>query len=60
MPCPFCPAPMSTPKPPREGGGRHAQRAHHDTHEQLRALLRLFVDAYNHARRLKTLHGLTP
>jgi transposase InsO family protein len=33
---------------------------HYDSHEQLRAHLQLFVDAYNHARRLKTLRGLTP
>ena len=36
------------------------KRYHYDTHEQLRAHLQLFVDAYNHARRLKTLRGLTP
>ena len=36
------------------------KRYHYDTHDQLRAHLRLFVDAYNHARRLKTLRGLTP
>jgi Integrase core domain len=37
------------------------KRCHHDSHGQLRAHLRLFVDAYNHARRLnKTLRGLTP
>ena len=33
---------------------------HYDTHDQLRAHLQLFVDAYNYARRLKTLRGLTP
>ncbi len=32
----------------------------YDSHEQLRGHLHLFVDAYNHARRLKTLRGLTP
>jgi hypothetical protein len=37
-----------------------AECYHYETHEQLRALLQLFVDAYNHARRLKTLRGLTP
>lgn len=37
-----------------------AKRYHYDTHEQLRAHLQLFVDAYNHARRLKNLRGLTP
>jgi transposase InsO family protein len=35
-------------------------RYHYDGHDQLRAHLGLFVDAYNHARRLKTLRGLTP
>ena len=36
------------------------KRCHYGSHDQLRAHLRLFVDAYNHARRLKTLRGLTP
>jgi hypothetical protein len=36
------------------------KRHHYDTHEQLRSHLQLFVDAYNHARRLKTIRGLTP
>jgi len=36
------------------------KRYHYDSHGQLRAHLQLFVDAYNHARRLKTLRGLTP
>ena len=36
------------------------KRHHYDTHDQLGVHLRLFVDAYNHARRLKTLRGLTP
>jgi len=36
------------------------KRYHYDGHDQLRAHLNLFVDAYNHARRLKTLRGLTP
>jgi transposase InsO family protein len=36
------------------------KRYHHDSHDQLSAHLQLFVDAYNHARRLKTLRGLTP
>jgi hypothetical protein len=35
------------------------KRYHYDSHEQLQAHLHLFVDAYNLARRLKTLHGLT-
>jgi transposase InsO family protein len=36
------------------------KRYHYDSHDQLREHLQLFVDAYNHARRLKTLRGLTP
>lgn len=35
------------------------KRYHDESHEQLRGHLELFVDAYNHARRLKTLKGLT-
>jgi len=33
---------------------------HYDNHEQLRSHLQAFMDAYNLARRLKTLKGLTP
>ena len=36
------------------------KRYHYDDHEQLRQHLDLFIDAYNHARRLKALKGLTP
>ena len=36
------------------------KRYHYDSHDQLRHHLQLFIDAYNHARRLKTLRGLTP
>ena len=36
------------------------RRFHYGTHDQLREHLQLFVDTYNHARRLKTLRGLTP
>jgi hypothetical protein len=36
------------------------KRYPYDTHDQLRAHLQLFMDAYNHAPRLKTLRGLTP
>lgn len=36
------------------------KRYHYDSHEQLSTHLQLFVDAYNHARRLKTLRRLTP
>ena len=30
------------------------------SHDELRQHLQLFIDAYNHGRRLKTLRGLTP
>jgi transposase InsO family protein len=36
------------------------QRYHYDSHEQLEHHLADFVAAYNFARRLKTLKGLTP
>ena len=36
------------------------ERYHYASHDQLREHLQLFVDAYNYARRLKTLRGLTP
>ena len=36
------------------------KRYHYDSHNQLRQHLQLFIDAYNHGRRLKTLRGLTP
>jgi hypothetical protein len=36
------------------------KRYHYDDQDQLRAHLHNFVDAYNFARRLKTLKGLTP
>ena len=35
------------------------KRFHYDTHEQLRQHLSDFIDAYNYARRVKTLRGLT-
>ena len=35
------------------------KRCFYETHNQLRAHLQNFVDAYNFARRLKTLSGLT-
>src|SRR5215210_747647 len=35
-------------------------RYHYDSHDQLRAHLQRFLEAYNYARRLKTLRGLTP
>jgi transposase InsO family protein len=36
------------------------KRYHCESHAQLKAHLELFLDAYNHARRLKTLKGRTP
>jgi transposase InsO family protein len=36
------------------------KRFHYDSHDQLRGHLADFMDAYNFARRLKTLGGLTP
>jgi hypothetical protein len=35
-------------------------RYHYDTHQQLRAHLAAFLDAYNFAKRLNTVGGLTP
>ena len=36
------------------------KRFHCDSHDQPRAHLAAFLDAYNFAKRLKTLQGLTP
>jgi transposase InsO family protein len=36
------------------------RRYHYETHDELRAHLSTFLEAYNFARRLKTLRGLTP
>jgi transposase InsO family protein len=36
------------------------RRYHYGSHDELRSHLALFLDAYNFARRLKTLKGLTP
>ena len=36
------------------------KRYHYDSHDQLRTHLADFMAAYNFARRLKTLSGLTP
>ena len=36
------------------------RRYYYDSHQQLREHLAAFVDAYNFAKRLKTLNGLTP
>lgn len=38
----------------------NVKRFHYDSHEQLRTHLEDFMAAYNFARRLKTLGGLTP
>ena len=36
------------------------KRYYYDTHDQLKSHLAAFEDAYNFAKRLKTLKGLTP
>ena len=36
------------------------RRYHYSTHQQFEAHLKAFLDAYNFAKRLKTLNGLTP
>ncbi|MEM9431899.1 MAG: IS481 family transposase, partial [Pseudomonadota bacterium] len=36
------------------------RRSHSDSHDQLRSHFTDFLDAYNFARRLNTLSGLTP
>ena len=36
------------------------RRCHYASHDELRGHLQLFLNASNHARRLKVLHGLTP
>jgi len=36
------------------------KRYHYASHDELRQHLQLFIYAYNHGRRLKTLRGLTP
>ena len=47
-----------TAAPPRQR--RSVERYHYDSHEQLRAHLADFITAYNFARRLKVLKGLSP
>lgn len=37
-----------------------SKRYHYDTHRQLETHLTDFIAAYNYARRLETLRGLTP
>jgi len=61
---------LTKPRPPSANGqvermnrtikDATVKRYHYDSHEQLRAHLATFVDAYNFGRRLKTLRGLTP
>ena len=41
-------------------GDATVKRYHYESHDELRAHLQLFLGAYNHARRLKALRGLTP
>jgi hypothetical protein len=38
----------------------NVKRCHHDAHDQLRSQPADFLDAYDFARRLKTLSGLKP
>lgn len=40
--------------------GATVQRYHYATHDDLHMHVQLFLDAYNHARRLKALRDLTP
>ena len=61
---------LTKPKPPWTNGqvermnrtikDATVKRDFYETHDQLRAHLQNFVDAYNFARKLKTLKGLTP
>ena len=43
-----------------DGFPLNVKRFHYDSHDQLRTHLADFMAAYNFARRLKTLSGLTP
>ena len=50
-------------RPQADPGDRrrlNVKRYHYDSHDQLRTHLADFMAAYNFARRLKTLNGLTP
>ena len=38
----------------------NVRRCHHASHAEMRVHPQLFLNAYNHARRLKALRGLTP
>ena len=51
---------MAEPLPSAQRGRPTVQRYYYETHDQLRRHLADFVMAYNFARRLKTLSGLTP
>ena len=60
---------LTKPNHPCQRSGRadepHPQEAtvrryHYETHQQLREHLEAFLNAYNFAKRLKTLRGLTP
>jgi hypothetical protein len=60
FPCPF-PAKRGA-SPGFENRRKEAtvRRYHYDSHHQLRQHIQTFLDAYNFAKRLKTLNGLTP
>ena len=45
---------------PRDRRRLNVKRYHYDTHAQLETHINDFIAAYNYARRLKTLKGLTP
>jgi len=47
-------------KPNHPWTNGQVERFHYDSHDQLRTHLADFLAAYNFARRLKTLNGLTP
>jgi hypothetical protein len=50
-------------RPKADPGDRrrpNVKRCHYHSHDQLRGHLADLLDAYNYARRLKTLTGLTP
>jgi hypothetical protein len=47
-------------KPNRTLKDATVRRYHYQTHRQLTEHLTAFLDAYNFAKRLKTLRGLTP
>ena len=51
---------MARTSPRQAPVAQSVKRFHYETHDQLRIHLNDFIDAYNFARRLKTLQGLTP